>query len=173
LLLVQRLRPLESSKVVERRVDRAGGGVEYRLPPAGVEFGDVVLQVGDWSQHGAAILVGPRNFDPDLLIWDIHRRLDENTVPDRRVVVQIGLTGANLKNSWLVLERPAGSICWTDHGFDVDLLRQADTVALHRVWVGQPGLDAALREGLIEFDGPARCPGLAQAQCASRAGHAA
>jgi len=55
----------------------------------------------------------------------------------------------------LVLERPAASVCWTDPGFEVDLLVQADSVALHRVWVGQLPLASALREGLIELEGPA------------------
>ena len=154
-LLVQRLRSLETAGVVERRVDAAGRGVEYHLTPAGVELGDVVLQLGDWGKRWANTPVGPHNLDSDFLIWDIHRRLDENHMPDHRVVVQVDLTGANLKNYWLVLERPAASVCLTDPGFEVDLLVQADSVALHRVWVGQLPLASALREGLIELEGPA------------------
>jgi len=154
-VLVQRLRSLETVGVVERRVDVAGRGVEYHLTPAGMELGDVVLSLGDWGKRWADIPVGPQNLDPDLLIWDIHRRLDQDRMPDRRVVVQVDLTGANLKNYWLVLERPMASVCWADPGFEVDLLVQADSVALHRVWVGQLALDLALRERLIELDGPA------------------
>jgi DNA-binding HxlR family transcriptional regulator len=154
-LLVQRLRSLETSGVVVRQVDAAGRGVEYHLTPAGMALGEVVLRLGDWGQRWADIPVGPQNLDPDLLIWDIHRRLDESHLPDRRVVVQIDLTGANVKAYWLVLERPAASVCWTDPGFEVDLLVQADSVALHRVWVGQLPLDSALRDGQIELDGPA------------------
>src|SRR5215213_5400572 len=52
-LLVQRLRSLETAGVVERRVDNAGRGVEYRLTPAGVELGDVVLWLGDWGKRWA------------------------------------------------------------------------------------------------------------------------
>jgi DNA-binding HxlR family transcriptional regulator len=154
-VLVQRLRSLESAGVVERRVQAPGGSAEYHLTTAGMELGDVVLRLGDWGKRWADIPVGPHNLDPDLLIWDIHRRLDHDRIPDRRVVVQVDLTGANLKNYWLVLERPMASVCWTDPGFEVDLLVQADSVALHRVWVGQLALDLALRERLIELDGPA------------------
>jgi DNA-binding HxlR family transcriptional regulator len=154
-ILVQRLRSLEVAGVVERRVDETGRGVEYHLTPAGLELGEVVLQLGDWGKRWAEVEVGPKNLDPDLLIWDMHRRLDGERMPEGRVVVQVDLTGAHGKSYWLVLERPQASVCWTDPGFDVDLLVQADSVALHRVWVGQQDLAQALRDGLIALDGPA------------------
>lgn len=154
-VLVQRLRTLETSGVVERRVDAAGRGVEYHLTPAGEELGEVVLHLGDWGYRWGDIPVGPKNLAPDLLMWDIHRRLDGERMPPRRVVVQIDLTGAHQKSYWLVLEQPAASICWTDPGFDVDLLVEADSVSLHRVWVGQLELARALRERAIALDGPA------------------
>jgi DNA-binding HxlR family transcriptional regulator len=153
-VLVQRLRTLEAAGIVERRVDPAGRGAEYHLTDAGVELGDVVLRLGDWGKRWADLPVGPQNLDPDLLLWDIHRRLNSERLPERRTVVQIDLSGAHEKSYWLVLERPAASICWTDPGFEVDLLVQADSVALHRVWVGQLDLALALREGLIALDGP-------------------
>lgn len=153
-VLVQRLRTLETSGVVERRVDETGRNVEYHLTPAGIELGDVVVRLGDWGQQWADTPVGPKNLDPDLLMWDIHRRLDTERLPERRAVVQIDLSGANVKSYWLILERPEPSVCWTDPGFEPDLVVEADSVALHRVWVGQLGLEQALREGLIELHGP-------------------
>ncbi len=153
-VLVQRLRTLETSGVVERRVDETGRNVEYHLTPAGIELGDVVVRLGDWGQRWADTPVGPKNLDPDLLMWDIHRRLDTERLPERRAVVQIDLSGANVKSYWLILERPEPSVCWTDPGFEPDLVVEADSVALHRVWVGQLGLEQALREGLIELHGP-------------------
>jgi DNA-binding HxlR family transcriptional regulator len=154
-ILVQRLRSLEAVGVVERRVDGASRGVEYHLTPAGVELGDVVLRLGDWGQRWANVEIGSHLLDPDLLMWDMHRRLDGERLPEGRVVVQIDLTGSHRKSYWLVLERPTASICWTDPGFEVDLLVQADCAALHRVWVGQLELAQALRTELIQMEGPA------------------
>jgi DNA-binding HxlR family transcriptional regulator len=153
-VLVQRLRTLESSGVVERRVDASGRGPEYHLTQAGVELGEVVVLLGDWGYRWAELPVGPENLKPDLLMLDIHRRLDNERMPEQRVVVQIDLTGANVKSYWLILERPEPSVCWTDPGFEPDLLVEADSVALHRVWVGQLGLEQALRDRLITLDGP-------------------
>ncbi|MCC7021945.1 MAG: winged helix-turn-helix transcriptional regulator [Thermomicrobiales bacterium] len=154
-ILVQRLRTLEMAGVVERRDVAAGRGVEYHLTPAGEELGDVVLRLGDWGKRWAATPVSPRNLDPDLLIWDIHRRLDSDRMPERRVVVEFDLTGANQRDYWLVLERPEVSVCWSDPGFDVDLWVQADSMTLHRVWLGQLELALALQQGLIALDGEA------------------
>ena len=154
-VLVQRLRTLEATGVIERRIDAEGRGVEYHLTEAGAELGEIVLTLGDWAKRWANVEIGERNLDPDLLIWDLHRRLDGDRLPDRRAVVQIDLTGAHHKSYWLVLERPLASVCWSDPGFEPDLFVTADTMALHRVWVGQLSLSQALQHGLIELDGPA------------------
>jgi DNA-binding HxlR family transcriptional regulator len=154
-VLVQRLRTLEAVGVIERTADASGRGVEYHLTQAGLELGDVVLRLGDWGQRWANVEIGSHNLDPDLLMWDIHRRLDSESLPEGRTVVQVDLTGAHRKSYWLVLERPLASVCWTDPGFDVDLLVEADSVTLHRVWMGQSDLAQALRDGLVTLDGPA------------------
>ncbi|MGE3799167.1 MAG: transcriptional regulator, partial [Thermomicrobiales bacterium] len=56
---------------------------------------------------------------------------------------------------WLILERPEPSLCLFDPGFDVDLYVTADTIALHRFWMGQLDWPSALRNGSIVLDGPA------------------
>ena len=153
-VLVQRLRTLEAVGVIERTVDASGRGIEYHLTQAGQELGDVVLRLGDWGQRWANVEIGSHNLDPDLLMWDIHRRLDSGQLPEGRTVVQVDLTGAHEKSYWLVLERPMASVCWTDPGFDVDLIVRADSVTLHRIWMGQADLAPALRDGLVALDGP-------------------
>ncbi len=153
-VLVQRLRSLEIAGVIERQPNPDRNVVEYGLTQAGIELGEIVLQLGDWGKRWADVEVGEHNVDPDLLIWDIHRRLDPERLPEGRVTVQIDLTGANVKSYWLILESPSASVCWTDPGFEPDLLVTADSVTLHRVWMGQADFTASLRAGRIELDGP-------------------
>jgi DNA-binding HxlR family transcriptional regulator len=153
-ILAQRLRFLEGAGVVERQEGPAGRGAEYLLTQAGRELAELVLLLGDWGQRWADMALGPHNMDPDLLMWDIHRRICVARLPDHRVVAQVDLTGAYDRHYWLLLERPSPSICWHDPGFDVDLVVTADTATLHRVWMGQHDLAKALRDGLIVLDGP-------------------
>jgi hypothetical protein len=124
------------------------------LTRAGEELADLVLLLGDWGMRWADIAIGPHNLDPDLLMWDIHRRIRVERLPDRRIVVQIEMNGEQRRCYWLVMERPAPSMCWRDPGFEVDLVVTADTATLHRVWMGQQDLAKALRDGQITLDGP-------------------
>ena len=63
-VLVQRLRTLESTGVVERRVDTAGRGMEYHLTPAGAELGEVVVRLGDWGSAGPTSPSGRKSSTP-------------------------------------------------------------------------------------------------------------
>jgi DNA-binding HxlR family transcriptional regulator len=153
-LLVQRLRVLGQAGLVEHRLSERGRGSEYHLTPAGNELGQVVMALGEWGQRWAVSDIEQRHLDPDLLMWDLHRRMHADRLPDQRVVVRLDLRGAFTKSYWLVLENGESSICWGDPGFDVDLLVTADTLAFHRVWMGRLGFTEAVRDQLIQLDGP-------------------
>ena len=153
-LLVQRLRFLEQAGVVERRTDANGKRVEYWLTAAGQELWDVVRTLGEWGHRWVNHDIGPADTDPQLLMWDMHRRIHLDRLPERRVVVQFEFRGVRPGTFWLVLERPEPSVCLKDPEFDVDLLVTADTVALHRVWMGRMALADAIHQGLVEVDGP-------------------
>ncbi len=153
-LLVERLRRLERAGVIERRVDPDGKRPEYHLTPAGQELFGVVWALGEWGQRWVNHEIGPSDVEPKLLMWDMRRRIHLERLPERRVVVQFDFRGASQRTFWLVLERPEPSVCYHDVGFSVDLSVTADTVALHRVWMGQMSLLGAIRQGLIAVEGP-------------------
>jgi DNA-binding HxlR family transcriptional regulator len=153
-LLTQRLRALEAAGLVERRTGARGRGAEYHLTQAGKELGDVVVRLGEWGQRWVNAELEPGDLDPALLMWDLHRRINLDRLPERRVVARFDFTGAHRGTFWLVLERPEPSVCLKDPGFEVDLCVTADTLAFHQVWVGHLSLTEALRRVLIELDGP-------------------
>ena len=153
-LLSQRLRSLERAGIVERQFGTTNRAVRYRLTPAGQELSDVVLLLGEWGQRWVNSEISLDELDPTLLMWDVHRRINVPLLPDRRVVAQFDFIGARRQSIWLILERPEPSVCFKDPGFDVDLFITADTMALHRVWIGHMSYANALRAGLIDVDGP-------------------
>jgi DNA-binding HxlR family transcriptional regulator len=153
-LLSQRLRWLEQAGVVQRCAEAKGRRVAYHLTPAGQDLFDVVWRLGEWGQRWVNHTIGPEDTDPQLLMWDMHRRVRVDQLPPRRVVAQFEFRGARQGSYWLVLERPEPSVCLKDPGFDIDLLVTADTVALHRVWVGHLSLADAMREGRVQVEGP-------------------
>ena len=152
-VLSQRLRYLERQGVLERRPD-GKGRIEYWLTPAGDELFEIIWKLGERGQRWANAEIGPDDLDPKLLMWDMHRRIHLDRLPQTRVVAQFQFTGARRETIWLVLERQDISVCFRDPALDVDLLIMTDTLALHRVWMGRLSMSDALKEGLIEIDGP-------------------
>jgi DNA-binding HxlR family transcriptional regulator len=150
-LLVQRLRMLEQAEVIERRAE--GKRVDYHLTPAGQELFDIVWGLGEWGQRWVTKTIEPKDVDPQLLMWDMHRRIYVDRLPSQRVVAQFDFQGVSKGSYWLVLEKPTPSVCWQNLGFDIDLLITTDTIALHRVWMGHLTFLDAMREGWIKIDG--------------------
>lgn len=153
-VLAQRLKALERDGLIERRAGEAGRSSEYIATTAGQELFDVIQLLGVWGARWMNREVQPEDTDIDLLMWDMHRRIDVDRLPERRVVVEVQFTGLSDRLYWLVLERSGASVCVTHPGFDIDLSITADTMTLHRVWVGHQELAAALRMRSIEINGP-------------------
>jgi len=153
-LLVSRLRALERAGVVARRPGLGRRGLEYHLTPAGEALRPVIDLLGEWGQRWANQDIRSGDIDPGLLMWDMRRRINRDQLPPRRVVVQFDFRGAYIESWWLVLEPGEVSVCLEPPGFDLDLLVTADTLSLHRVWIGRLSLAGALRNDLIQLDGP-------------------
>lgn len=113
-LLTQRLRLLEKAGVVERRPSTNGKRSEYHLTTAGEELNGIVLGLGEWGQRWVNSQIGPADVDPRLLMSEMRRRIHLDRLPDRRVVVQFDFLGVKQQSIWLVLERPAPSVCLYD-----------------------------------------------------------
>lgn len=153
-LLVQRLRALERGGVIEHRISENGRVSTYHLTDSGRELAEIIMAMGKWGQRWLAQELDESDLDPDLLMWDLHRRLHTELLPESRTVVRFDLRGSHTRSYWLVVEQRETSICWGDPGFEVDLYVSADTLTLHRVWMGRQSMNDALRRELIELDGP-------------------
>jgi DNA-binding HxlR family transcriptional regulator len=158
-LLAQRLRQLEDAGIVQSTPKVRGRGHEYALTPAGQELRQVIEDLGGWGQRWARTQIAREDLDPGLLMWDIHRRIDVDRLPERRVVVRFEFRGVPRASRcpttwWLILQRPEVDLCLKDPGFEVDLDVHADVAALTRAWMGDVRLADVMRQGLIRLDGP-------------------
>jgi DNA-binding PadR family transcriptional regulator len=152
-LLTQRLRSLEDAGVLTRKKEGNSKRAEYHLTEAGADLFEVVKGLGEWGQKWVNHNIELEDVDPALLVWDMHRRVNTELLPEERVVVQLDFLGAATGTYWLILERPEPSVCMHDPGLDVDLFVSADTIAIHRVWMGMTSIGDCLDNGLIELDG--------------------
>lgn len=158
-LLAQRLKELEAAGMVERTPKQTGRGFEYSLSPAAEELRPIIMQLGEWGQRWVYTKVSKDDLDPRLLMWDVHRRINTEALPDRRIVVKFefanvprGMHGA--KHWWLVLDGLDVELCLKDPGHEVDLFVNADLYAMIQVWVGERTIKDALRQNLITLHGP-------------------
>ncbi len=158
-LLTRRLEQLEDAGIVGSVPRARGRGREYQLTAAGEELRSLIDRLGEWGQRWARAQIGREDLDAGLLMWDIHRRVNVDALPPRRVVVRFDFRGAPAtmrcpRTWWLVLDRREIDLCLKDPGFPVDLVVSADLRTLIRIWMGDVPLADQVRAGLIQLDGP-------------------
>jgi DNA-binding HxlR family transcriptional regulator len=152
-LLVERLRRLEQTGVVERRAGADGRSVEYALTPAGRQLQPVIDVLGGWGARWAFGEPRPAELDPVILLWWMKRRVHTHRLPAARTVIQFDFRGERSGSYWLVLERRDVSVCLQHPKFDVSLRVAADIRAFYRVWLGRIPLEEALRTRTVRLDG--------------------
>lgn len=119
----------------------------------------MIERLGEWGQRWARSEVSADDLDPGLLMWDIHRRVNTDRLPERRVVVQFDFRAVPKRvrsraTFWLILERQDVDVCLKDPGFETDLVVDADLAALTKAWMGDVRLADVMRSGLVRVEGP-------------------
>jgi DNA-binding HxlR family transcriptional regulator len=152
-LLVQRLKHLERKGVIDRWPSAVGRGHEYRLTPAGKDLERVVDTLGRWSLEWLYHEYRPRDIDAQTLTWWMHRRVDRDALPPRRVVVQFDHTAPVRETLWVVLDRGEVSVCNQHPGFDVDVVVTCTTPALADVFSGIDSWAHAAATGTVTAAG--------------------
>ncbi|MFJ9119613.1 winged helix-turn-helix transcriptional regulator [Streptomyces sp. NPDC102394] len=152
-LLSKRLHQLVRAGIAEKRVE--GKDVSYVLTPAGEELRPVVETLGAWGTRWIGEL-GEEDLDPKLLLWDMHRRIDHEAVPEGRTVVRFEFPDvpARARHWWLVITSGDADVCDDDPGFAVAVTFTANLRSLVRVWRGDLDWSDALRAGSVRVDGP-------------------
>jgi DNA-binding HxlR family transcriptional regulator len=154
-LLSKRLRSLERAGILIRQSD--GNRVRYELTPGGKELGPIVWALGEWGVRWRSQL-GDEDLDPHLLMWDVHRNLDHDALPDGRTVLAFCFTDvpARTRNWWIVAwAHGEVDLCDVDPGFAVAVTATARLRTMVDVWQGNRGWAPALRSGELRLDGSA------------------
>jgi DNA-binding HxlR family transcriptional regulator len=152
-LLVERLRRLERTGVLERRAAARGKRTEYRLTPAGRELQRLIDLLGQWGARWAFGDPRPNELDPIILLWWMRRRVAFDSVPRRRVVIEFDFRGGPKQKYWLLIEPTDVSVCLKHPGFEIDVIVTADIMAFYRVWLGHATLPEAVRRKQVQLDG--------------------
>ena len=127
-LLSQRLQTLIRAGVVERYRD--GNRMTYHLTPAGRELAPIVEAIARWIPE-----VGDE--DPHLIMWDVHRHVDLEAVPDGRT--SLGSTSTDVapdaRHWWIVISTDGVDVCDEDPGFPVRVTVETTLRAFTLWWL--------------------------------------
>ena len=169
-LLSQRLKELEHNGIVRCERAEGGGGTVYSLTEAGLALFPVLESMGRWAQaHSRDDMTRDENLDPDLLMWNIRRRVTREGIPQgvpRGIsggisgggpfVVAFHFLGVPIQRSrfWLLFRDGDTEICVRDPKYEIGLTVTAHIRTMIKVWLGHLPLDRALseRELLLEGD---------------------
>jgi len=155
-LLSTRLKTLEASGIVERRV--SDGQVEYHLTEAGEQLRPIIEMMGAWGYRYAHRDYSREEQDPSLLMWDVRRRVALDHAPGPRTVArfEFARAAAAKRRWWLVLHPEHADLCLSDPGHPVDLAVKTDVVTLTDVWMGRQTLAGATHVGSLALEGAQR-----------------
>ncbi|MFF3469223.1 winged helix-turn-helix transcriptional regulator [Streptomyces sp. NPDC001984] len=152
-ILSKRLQHLMRAGIVERRPK--DHQVRYVLTPAGQELRPVVEALSIWGICWIGAL-GDEDLDPKLLLWDMHRRIDHDAVPEGRTVVRFMFSDVATRNRewWLVITAAEADVCDLDPGFEVAVTVSASLRHMVEIWRGDLGWSDALSSGALAVQGP-------------------
>ncbi|HET7173997.1 MAG TPA: helix-turn-helix domain-containing protein [Nocardioidaceae bacterium] len=153
-LLAKRLQQLTRAGIITRV--SAPGDPRYCLTDAGRELRTVVEALGSWGIRWVGEL-GEPDLDPKLLLWDMHRNVDWQAVPNARTVVKFVFpdVAPQLRSWWLVIASGDADVCDSDPEYPVEVTLVAPLRLMTRIWRGDLSWSAALRAGDMTLQGPA------------------
>ena len=148
-MLAARLRELVEAGVVAR--DAAADGPSYRLTAAGAELAAVVRELGTWGQRWLSRDLHASELDVRALLWDIHRRVRRDALPEKPLVVHIEFTDVRgpAAHRYLLLRRSEVALCTANPGFPEELCVRTDRRTLIRWWRGDVSFAQARQAGLL------------------------
>ncbi|UQX87457.1 helix-turn-helix transcriptional regulator [Jatrophihabitans telluris] len=155
-LLSQRLRTLESHRLVRRETGGQGRSGSYVLTDAGQALVPIVWSIGHWAARWLYTDPTEQVCDGQSLLWRMHQRADAANLPAMRTVVQVILTGAGGAEGWLDIDRDGMTVCKDDQGKDVDLVVQAETGQLYKWLAGITPFRELVASGHVRLIGPSR-----------------
>jgi len=151
-LLTDRLRRLQQVGVIVRQSESGGRRTCYQLTPAGWELYPVIESLTRWGAKWAFGEPEPNELNPVLLLWWMRDLTKREELPKQRVVVEFNFRETRPKHFWLILDPGDVSVCVKHPGFDIDVLIQAELVALYDVLFGRVTFARVIREERLKID---------------------
>lgn len=160
-LLARRLKEMEQSGLIQRDPAPQGRGHLYHLTEAGNALRPLINQLAEWGSAWRLPYLDSKDRNVSYLMWWLRQYLMQRPELPARYVLQFDFRNVprrdhKLRTWWLIRRDDAIELCYTDMGFDPDLVIEADLDVITRVIVGTASLREARMAGAVKFsDRPA------------------
>jgi DNA-binding HxlR family transcriptional regulator len=161
-LLSKRLKEMQANGLVRREPSASGAHTEYLTTEIADRLEPIVELLGHWAHQNIDSAVSLSQLDPQMLMWNIRRKINQLELPLRKCIVQFTLKDDPKPDAhyWLLI-RPGQvpDLCRTNPGFNVDLFVVSELRALTSAWMGHTSFASEIEKGgiaLIGHSGMAR-----------------
>ena len=152
-LLASRLRHLQRAGIIEKHLIAGHRqSTEYALTQAGHELEGVISALMVWGEAWAFSEPAPDELDPVLLMWWLRSDVQQENLPQPRLVVQFDFELAR-RTFWLVMTKDDVTLCLTDPGYEVDVFLTGDLRTFYELWWGQVSYQQAVSDQNIRLEG--------------------
>jgi len=153
-ILSKRLKQLESNGLLIKKAVPGQKSTEYRLTKSGRELAPVIDQLSRWGLRWARRQIAEEDIDVAGFMWDFHRTLKTDELPDGETVFSIKFADlAERSKWWLIADGETVDLCTDDPGKDVDIYIAGSLEALAEVWMGDVDVRAAIKSESIFLTG--------------------
>lgn len=153
-ILSKRLKQLEQDGLVIRKA--AGGkSREYRLTPCGREVAPIIDHLSRWGLRWARRQIQDEDLDVSAFMWDYHRTLKTEELPDGETVFNVQFPDLDSHNEWWLIARPQKvDLCTDDPGMEPDIWLSHTLTAAAAIWMGDIDVKSAIKAGDVTLSGP-------------------
>ena len=122
--------------------------------------GDALVPTMDalavWGKSWLPATLSTIRRDPNLVMWDMHRRLNLEQLPVHRTTLLFSFPDQpkTKQDRWIICDQAGARFCTIDPGFEVDLYVTTDARTLTLLWYGDVSLKSAVDDGSVAIDGP-------------------
>ena len=151
-ILSKRLKMLEVNDIILKRSGRVGAAT-YRLTRSGRELGPIVEGMAVWGMRWRKRHIVAQDCDLGGFMWDFHRTLNTQALPDGETVVCVEIADRNqLDKWWLLANEHVVDLCTQDPGHEIDVYIRATLEAMISIWMGDINLEQAAKNGSFHLD---------------------
>jgi DNA-binding HxlR family transcriptional regulator len=153
-LLTKRLNQLQECGLVVRKTAPGQRRTEYQPMPAAKELKPIIFGLGKWGMRWARGQMNDDELDVELLMYDLHRRIDATQLPGGRTVIKFLFRGLpKFGHWWIVFENGTRELCVENPGKELDVQLTTDLRTMARIWAGDMEIRVAKKTGQIQLTG--------------------